>query len=285
MNRCTFDILLNILWPAVTRENTRLRGCIAPEKIVVLSLYHLAHGHSGPVFNVGRSTVLEAVQDVVEALFNLRNDYIKFPFTEEETRRCTETFQNVSDLPNKVGAIDGSHIKISAPPDSAVDYFSRYQQHDFIVQAIVDGRKPFLDFASGFPGSMHDARVLRNSTIFDLAEHDQILTGPSVQIGGNDIKPYLVGDSAYPLASWLQKPFPEATRDPEEIAFNKALSGARVAVECAFGMLKNRWCILEKRLDSKISFANEIAVAWAVLHNFCLLNQKIKDMKATTMML
>ena len=80
-------------------------------------------------------------------------------------------------------------IKNSCPPqtDSAVDYFSRYQQLNFIVQAIVNGGKRFLDFASGFPGSMHDARVLRNSTIFDLAEHDQILTGPSVQIGGNDI--------------------------------------------------------------------------------------------------
>lgn len=180
------------------------------------------------------------MQDVVEALFNLRNDHIKFLFTEAETQRCTETFQNVSDLPNIVGAIDGSHIRISAPPDSAVDYFSCYQQHDFIVQAIVDGRKRFLDFGSGFPGSIHDARVLRNSTIF---------------------------------ASWLQKPFPEATRDPEEIAFNKALSGARVAVGCAFGMLKNRWRILGKRLDSKASFANKITVACTVLHNFCLLNQ------------
>ena len=37
-------------------------------------------------------------------------------------------------------------------------------------------------------------------------------------------------------------------------------------------MLKNRWRILGKRLDSKISFANKIAVACAVLHNFCLLN-------------
>ena len=120
---------------------------------------------------------------------------------------------------------------------------------------------------------MHDARVLRNSTIFDFAENDQILTGPVVRIGANEIKPYLVGDSAYPLASWLQKPFPEATRDPEEIAFNKALSAARVAVECAFGMLKNRWRILGKRLDSRISFANKIAIACAVLHNFCLLNQ------------
>ena len=120
---------------------------------------------------------------------------------------------------------------------------------------------------------MHDARVLRNSTIFDPAEHDQILTGPCVQIGGNDIKPYLVGDSAYPLASWLQKPFPEVTRDPEEVALKKALSSARVAEECTFGMLKNRWHILGKRPDRKISFASKIAVACAVLHNFCLLNQ------------
>lgn len=51
---------------------------------------------------------------------------------------------------------------------------------------------------------------------------------PVVRIRANELKPYLVGDSAYPLASWLQKPFPEATRDPEEIAFNKALSAARV---------------------------------------------------------
>ena len=67
---------------------------------------------------------------------------------------------------------------------------------------------------------MHDARVLQNSTIFDFAENDQILTGPVVRIGADEIKPYLVGGSAYPQASWLQKPFPEATRDPEEIAFN-----------------------------------------------------------------
>ena len=113
MNRCTFDILLNVLRPAVTRENTRLRDCIAPEKVLALGLYRLAHGNSyvsiGPVFKVERSTVLEAMQDVLEVLSNFRNDYIKFPTTQAETRHCIETFQDVSDLPNIVGAIDGSH--------------------------------------------------------------------------------------------------------------------------------------------------------------------------------
>ena len=56
----------------------------------------------GRNFNVGRLTALEAVQDVVEALFGLRNDYIKFPITEAE-----------SELPNIVGAIDESHIRMA----------------------------------------------------------------------------------------------------------------------------------------------------------------------------
>ena len=46
MNRRTFDILLNVLRPAVTRENTRLRGCIAPEKVLALGLYRLKGGIS-----------------------------------------------------------------------------------------------------------------------------------------------------------------------------------------------------------------------------------------------
>ena len=45
MDRCTFDILLNVLRPAVTRENTKLRDYFAPE-VLALGLYRLAHGNS-----------------------------------------------------------------------------------------------------------------------------------------------------------------------------------------------------------------------------------------------
>ena len=103
------------------------------------------------------------------------------------------------------------------------DYFSRYQQHDFIIQAVVNGQKLFLDFACGYPGSI-DARVFRR------AEGGDILIAPTVNINGNEIHvgPYLVGDSAYPLSPWLMKPYPEGTRDRDEIKFNKELSSARV---------------------------------------------------------
>ena len=39
-----------------------------------------------------------------------------------------------------------THIRIEAPKDSAVDISSWYQQHDFVVQAVVDGRTIFIDW-------------------------------------------------------------------------------------------------------------------------------------------
>ena len=126
----------------LVRQPSRFRNPLPPEKILALGLYRLGHGNSyvtiGPSFNVGKATAIEAVQDVVEALYEIRNEYIKFPETEAETVAATGTLAELSELPNIVGAIDGSHVKIKAPKDSAVDYFSRYQQHDFIIQAVVN---------------------------------------------------------------------------------------------------------------------------------------------------
>ena len=95
-----------------------------------------------------------------------------------------------------------------------------------------------------------------------------------------------VGDSAYPLGPWLQKPFPEATRDQNEISFNRELTAVRVSVEYAFGILKSRRRILGKLFDSIIKFAVKTAIACAVLHNFCILNgdwdERDKDLTTMT---
>ena len=85
VRRATFNQLLNLVSPHVARQDTSMRSCIPAEKILAIGLYRLAHGNSyvsiAPVFNVRKSTVIEAVQDVVNILYDLRNRYIKFPTT------------------------------------------------------------------------------------------------------------------------------------------------------------------------------------------------------------
>ena len=80
-----------------------------------------------------------------------------FPTTVAETSASVAILMPLSSPPNIAGAIDGTHIKIKAPKDSAVDYFSRYRQHHVVMQAVVNVKRAFMDVAAGFLGSMRDA--------------------------------------------------------------------------------------------------------------------------------
>ena len=60
--------------------------------------------------NVGKTTVHEAFRDVVNALYDIRNAFIKLPVTVDETAASIGTFEHLSMPPNIAGAIDGSHI-------------------------------------------------------------------------------------------------------------------------------------------------------------------------------
>ena len=49
-------------------------------------------------------------------------------------------------------------------------------------------------------GSTHDARILRNSTLYQGAEQGHKLTGPVVDVDGDEIDPYALGYSAHPIS-------------------------------------------------------------------------------------
>ena len=75
--------------------------------------------------------------------------YIRFLETEEQVIAARESFQLWSALPNVVGAIDGTHVRIKTPVENGPDYFSRYQDHDIEVQGVVDGNMTFQDVEAG----------------------------------------------------------------------------------------------------------------------------------------
>lgn len=64
------------------------------------------------------------------------------------------------------------------------------------------------------------------------------------------------------------KEFPNPHNN-EEVIFNNMLRGARNPIECAFGRLKARWHVLNKRLEVALNSLPNIVYACFVLHYIC----------------
>lgn len=84
-------------------------------------------------FNVGRATALRAVRRVTYALFKLASQYISWP-SSDKAELVMRKFEEASGFPKTIGAIDGTHIKIEAPKENAVDYINRKGYHSIQLQ-------------------------------------------------------------------------------------------------------------------------------------------------------
>ena len=178
-------------------------------------------------------------------------------------------------IPQALGALDGTHIPIIAPSvEGKADYYSRKQCYAISTQATVGANLVFLDVATGFSGSCHNSKNLRNTYLFRRTENRKILAQLENVVENSQIRPLLLVDSAYPVLPRLIKPFqfgPALTSS--ERNFNGKLSSARVKVERAFGILKALWRYWVKRLENRIENVSAIIITCCVLHNICQMNK------------
>ena len=238
-------------------------------------MWRLATGNSyrsiAKTFAVGKSTAVQISKEFCIALVNIASRFICFPTSSVETGEAIENFK--VDMNCKIlqafAAIDGTHIEIVAPNnDNKADYYTK--RYTVNTQGIVGANLLFLHVATGYPGSSHDARVWRATDIFEKIRSNEILQYPEEIIENVRVKPLMLGDGAYPLSTYVMKPYPYSNAlSREQINFNKKLPAARVNIERAFGIVKARWRILLKRLDSQITNVSDTILACFILHNFC----------------
>ncbi|GBG81185.1 hypothetical protein CBR_g31859 [Chara braunii] len=228
--------------PLLQLRVTFYRVPLQPDHIIAYALYRWATGEtydSGKCsFGIGRASGITAVRDVTAALLTAYPDKISWP----RGLQKAVVFRAFADkgFPNCHGCIDCTHIYIDKPANAnGEDYCDRRRRFSVQAQVVVDMNLRVLDVFVGYPGSVHDMRMLNLSSLWVRAESGQLFTGPHVMLPfGVRTNGYLLGDNGYPQSEWIVVPYGSLPQHPTEARFDNKQKTARGAVERAFGRLK-----------------------------------------------
>ncbi|XP_056013594.1 uncharacterized protein LOC125676622 [Ostrea edulis] len=138
-------------------------------------------------FAVGITIVHEIVITVSNAINENMVNVINWP--DPYTRQAiSREFQLQSGLRGVIGSLDGRHIRLTTAPGGDRDYFNPKNFPSIQLQVVADCDILIRDAYTDCPGYTHDARVLRNSSLFDNVENGQCV------VHGK----FIISDSAYP---------------------------------------------------------------------------------------
>lgn len=211
---------------------------------------------------VSKSAVGRAVRAVTSLLSALSARFIKFP-SQNDISSIRTKFYQLAGFPNVVCCVDGTLIRIRCPVQNEAEFVCRKGYYALNVQMACDATYRFVNCVAKCPGSVHDSRVFKESSLARIFETNA-RTG------------LILGDSGYALKRYLMVPYLTPSNRAEE-NFNNALCRTRVTIEQAFGILKRRFPCLQIGLRVQPEQACSIVVACVVLHNMGIERQDIVD--------
>ena len=273
VSKSTFWFLCETYGKLMKKEDTRLRKAIPFTKRFAILLHWLAQGLSfmqvSALYAVAKSTSISIIHEgVIVLLHHLVPASIKFP-TGSELKQVIDDFESLCGLPLCAGAIDGTFMEINKPTEFGDTYYCYKHMMAIIVLGCVDARGIFTYVNAGRPGSVGDSCTIRRSPLYEKLRSGEWQNSAPVQIEQCNVKPYLVADSAFPLASNLMKCYEGSNLPHRKRSFNYSLIRTRRVVEQAFGRLKGRWRIVHKCHLNDPVFARQVALVCCALHNVC----------------
>jgi len=218
-----------------------------------------------------KATVVSIVHEGITILLTeLVPSSIVFP-TGAELEQVICDMEPLPGLPMCAGAIDGTFMQIIKPSEFGDSYYCYKHIMAIIVLGCVDARGIFtyMYVNAGRPGSVGDSYMYRFSPLHEKLYSGEWLNHSPKCIEGCNVKPFLVADSAFPLASNMMKCYEDDNLLHWKRSFNYSLIRTRRVVEQAFGRLKGLWKIVDKCTLNDPVFARRVALVCCALHNVC----------------
>ncbi|OWZ00228.1 hypothetical protein PHMEG_00028632 [Phytophthora megakarya] len=228
-------------------------------------LHFLATGKgyrgTGLALGVSPSWAIEVISLLCKEIRKARKTFIHLPRTAAQWKDVERGFRATRGFPGVVGAVDGSLFAINRPADYEGFYCRKFYPA-LNMQAIVDHRCLFMSIDIR-PGSWSDQKIWNASRLGTTM--DKVIPPGT----------HMIADAGYAIRPWLMTPYPEtfdgAYRDTKTRRFNFAHSSTRMVVERAFGVVKERFRVLNACIDvDDVGRAVDIIATSIVLHNILI---------------
>ncbi|XP_015905945.1 uncharacterized protein [Parasteatoda tepidariorum] len=276
MDEESFLILLEKVSPMISKQNTVMRDSIPAAERLAVTLRYLASGDSYSslmfLFRIDKSTLSNFIPETCEAIYAALQDYIQVPSTEEEWIAIAKEFEEKWNFPNCFGSLDGKHVLVRHKRKYGSQLFNYKLSNSIVLFALVDANCNFLYVDVGTNGRVADSTIFSKSTLFSALENRALsVPGPTRlvnQLNDSETPFVMVADEAFPLKSYLMKPYPKRNLTRTKRIFNYRLSRARRTVENAFGILSARFEVLQRVNPLDIKKVESIVLACCALHNY-----------------
>ena len=279
VSRATFQFILSHVGHVLQRQ-TVTEEPISPEERLGICLYRLGRGdyYYTIAEMVGRGVA--TVNSIVQEVCNVLVEYLwtesissNMPKSREDFEEKILDMEELWQFPCCWVALDGCHIPIKCPPgglEACKEYHNFKNFYSVVLMAMVDSNYRFVWGSCGYPGNSHDAIIFKSTNLWNSI-HDGLLPSIGKSVGEVNVPPLIIADSAFPLRTWLMKPYTNAVLSPQQRYFNYRLSRARIVTEGAYGQLKGRRRVLLPKNESDKEHVRTATLACMVLHNVCLL--------------
>lgn len=209
---------------------------------------------------IASGTVIAFIAAFSQELVRHAPEFVVFPSTAMGQAQVRKEFKDKFGAVDVLGVIDCTHVVMRAPEENNRAYFNNEGSYSINVQIVCDASNKITHVSPQFPARNTDSSILEKSELHSIFAKDPPPVG------------HLLGDSAYPLKTWLMTPFGSPKTKPE-LSFNIMHIDAFEAMNRTVGMLKKRFQCLDKSIvplkygPKKIGLFFE---ACCVLHNIAL---------------
>lgn len=220
-----------------------------------------------------QSTFGGIVTDTSKVIWDvLKDKYMQVP-KREQWRSVAQWFETFWNLPNCIGAIDGKHVRIEKFANSGSSNFNYKSYHSIVLMACCDADGLFTMIETGYAGRNSDGGIFKSSARKYWIQRNELdIPPPSPLTYNENYSPfpyYFVADEAFPLSRYLMRPYSQRVLDNTRRICNYRISRARKTIECTFGMVCEKFAVLNGpvriREPENVNFVIKAA---CVLHNY-----------------